>query len=161
RVLRVIIATVSELFCGNDRAYLIIDSQEKDLARVHTRIRAILEDMGRLDFIDRIVPEIYFEREYEAVKAVSPYQHWLLSLYKHKELDETVYADIVDFCASHGVKVLTMGKKRANRQRSYIANKKGLTVAVHTVNTKKGWQQLRDAGARLAFTDKLYPKFDA
>ncbi len=149
-----------DMLCNAKRDIdLVVDSQEKDIAKVHERLVALFRARGDAgeEFLHRVIPEIYHEPEYDAVHAVYPYENWTMSLYKKKMKKVGDFERMAEFCRDHGIGVLIMAKKRLSPEVVSAVRAKGVSVAAHTVNTVEEQERYQAMGVVTFFTDYLAP----
>lgn len=106
---------------------------------------------------ERIIPQIYFAEEYEAVKRLG-FRSIIFTLYRNNMSDE----EVVRFAAGHSLMAVTMHFTRAVSTTLVTRlQQKKIKVFVHTVNSTDMAQTLRRAGVSGLYSDFLIPGKDA
>lgn len=135
--------------------WLVVDTQEKDYARVFRRIVAIAREIGHEEYLNMIVPEVYHQGEKEAIERIYPFAHWLFSVYKLGMDSDSDYSAIARYCRKSGIGLFTMSVKRATAEHVGLVHRQGVAVAAHTVNSEKKLATVRGNGVDIVFTDFL------
>lgn len=148
-----------KMFCECKRKlYLVVDSQEQDMAALHRELVGMFRNhgvRGRLK-LRSVVPEFYFPEELTAIRSVYAYRDYAMSLYKQDMESLEDYGRMADFCKDNGVGVLIASRKRlADADAVAEIRKRGLVVATHTLNKKSQVKKYRDLGVEAYFTDFL------
>ena len=141
----------------NKDAFLIVDTKEKDTARVYREIVRICRGLGYSSYLRKVVPQIYKTSEYARLKRIFPFRNWIFSLYKMPMKSLWDYVKIARFCQKNGIGAVAVSTKRITKQIIRRLHYRGLTVAVHTVNRPAQAASLKKKGVDVFYTGVLYP----
>lgn len=137
--------------------YLITDTKETDEATVKRQfqdLKAIANNIGAPEVLDRIVPQIYSKEMLGWIKSVHPFQQWIYTLYMTYNPD---YADIAAFCRQNGIGTVTIEQSRISRQVTETFHQQQIKVYTHTVNRYKQAKSLMEQGVDGIYTDSIKP----
>ncbi|MBD5531500.1 MAG: hypothetical protein HDQ98_04750 [Lachnospiraceae bacterium] len=110
---------------------------------------------GMPELLDRFIIQIYDESDYDRVKEIYPFEHFVFTLYL---LEDPDYVSVVAFCLEKGIPVVTVSADRfAADDGIEIMQEYGITVLVHTVNTITQARTLFQEGVGGIYTDFLLP----
>lgn len=134
--------------------YLVVDAKA-NVEQVYTELVRISTELGYVDVLKHIIPQIYSKSEYKTVNNIYQFKDWIFTVYRLKPKTIKEYKSIAKFCKKNGIKVVTMPVKYAKAERIAVLKKYGLLCFVHTVNDKKKWKKLKKLGVYGIYTDSL------
>ena len=138
--------------------WLFLDTQEEETTAVYKEVVDILQDLGKEEYLDHVVAQIYHMQEYDKIKKVYPFKAWCFQLYKVRplQLKWEVYETVAEFCEKNGIGMVCISKSRPTRKLCKLFHDHGLLVGVHPVNGKKKERKFHSMGVDFIMTDKLY-----
>lgn len=136
-------------------AYLVIDSKEKDIAKVYKEIKRICVAMDQKQFLDRIVVQIYSKSDYAKVKKVYKFKNWNFTLYKIKPRTTKELKSIAAFCKKNKIQTVTLRHNHWTKSKVNIFKKYKIQCLAYTVNSRSTYKKLRKMGVIGIFTDFL------
>lgn len=146
-------ATALSMLAGKGDVYMIMDTQENDAAAVYAEIYRTLSDMGRADYMNMVIPQMYRKNQYEQFKNVYDFRYGIMTMYKYKPLTQKKLSRIASFCRKKKL-VLTISANRYKKKNIQETLKRsGVVVAVHTINDRSLWKRLTKRGASVVYTD--------
>lgn len=124
-------------------------------------LETIKEAATRLDYKDyeeHFIIQFYNYDMYNMISEKYSYQNYILTLYRMTEyLNEEGIENVLEFCISNDIKVITMPKKYVTKELCEKIKAKDITLYVHTINGKKEWLKLQLMGVDGIYTDFIYP----
>ena len=138
--------------------WMFLDTQEKETAAVYKEVVKILRDLGKEEYLDKVVAQIYHKREYKKIKEVYPFKTWCFQLYKLRplHLKRETYESIAQFCEEKDIGMVSLSKSRPTREVCALFHDHGLLVGVHPVNKEEKEDYYSSIGADFIMTDMLY-----
>ena len=138
--------------------YLVVDVKENDITNVYKEINNICKTLGYSGrkYRKMIIPQLYNINDYKKVTSIYKYRHYIFSMYKMGKLNKKKYKKVASFCEYNNIKTITIPKKYVNKKTITIFKKYGLTVATHTVNNYDEYQDFKNIGVDVIYTDFLY-----
>ena len=149
--------TALKMLTDSGRLYLLCDTKEENEVEVYREVLRILTEMGRVDYMEKVVPQFFSKEQYEQFKEVYPFKEGIFALYKmqDEELTPEVTADIAHFCGENHLTV-AISQKRATDQLISLLHSEHVYIIVHTVNNGGVWNTLFKKGVRSIYTDSIY-----
>ena len=149
--------TALKMLSDNGKIYLLVDTKEDNEVEVYREICRILAEMGRQDYMDKVVPQFFSKEQYAQFKEVYPFKEGIFAIYKIKDenLTPEVTADIAHFCGENHITV-AIAQKRATDQLISLLHSEKVYIIVHTVNNGSVWNSLFKKGVASVYTDLLY-----
>ena len=135
--------------------YLIPDTKENDPVSVYAEIKRLLTEIGKPDYMDKVIPQIYNESQYDDYRNVYPFKDGIFTLYKTKNLTDDNLRSIASYCHDKHL-TAAINHRLLTSARAKLFKSYGVVVAVHTVNNAKTWKTLLKKGASVVYTDFLY-----
>ncbi|MCR5203843.1 MAG: hypothetical protein K6E47_02205 [Lachnospiraceae bacterium] len=134
--------------------FLILDTKEEDVVSVYKEIDNILSSIkGGKSYKEMLVPQVYSEEDFMAVKEIYDYDNWIFTVYKLNLKKDSQFKEIADFCKENGITVVTIPKKKVTAERLKYFTDLNIRTATHTVNSKKDWAKFDELGVNLFYTD--------
>lgn len=137
--------------------YLVTDTKYTDKETVQREFRdlkAIANNMGCPEILERVVPQIYHKDMLGWIKEIYPFQEWIFTLYQITKPD---YADIASFCKANGIETVTLHWSRGKEANMAPLKAAGLQVYAHTVNRYLVFEDLMQVGVNGIYTDRIKP----
>ena len=137
--------------------YLVTDTKSTDRETVQRQfrdIKAIAENMGAPEVLDRIVPQLYSKEMLGWVKEIHPFSEWIYTLYQTTEEDTL---SVAQFCVDNGVGTVTMEKDTVTKEFVDIMHSQGIQVYAHTVNRYLQMESLLGLGVDGVYSDRIKP----
>ena len=149
--------TALKMLADSGRLYLLVDTKEENEVEVYREVLRILTEMGRVDYMEKVVPQFFSKEQYEQFKEVYPFKDGIFAIYKmqDEELTPEVTADIAHFCGENHLTV-AISQKRATDQLISLLHSEHVYIIVHTVNNGGVWNTLFKKGVRSIYTDAIY-----
>lgn len=149
--------TALKMLADSGRLYLLVDTKEENEVEVYREVLRILTEMGRVDYMEKVVPQFFSKEQYEQFKEVYPFKEGIFAIYKmqDEELTPEVTADIAHFCGENHLTV-AISQKRATDQLISLLHSEHVYIIVHTVNNGGVWNTLFKKGVRSIYTDAIY-----
>ena len=149
--------TALKMLSDSGKLYLLVDTKEENEAEVYREILRILTEMGRQDYMEKVVPQFFSKEQYEQIKEIYPFKEWIFAIYKiqDEEFTPEVAADIAHFCGENHLTV-AISQKRATDQLISLLHSEHVYIIVHTVNNGGVWNTLFKKGVRSIYTDSIY-----
>jgi glycerophosphoryl diester phosphodiesterase len=117
------------------------------------KIMDILVTMGgrhNSRLLDRIIPQIYAEKDYAVVKSLYPFKQIIYTLYRTDATDE----EVLDFVRDKDdISIITVSKVRFSEKLTSDLKQMGKRVFVHTLNNKRAISRYLALGASGIYTD--------
>lgn len=148
-----------KMLAASDNTYLVLDTKEENVAVVYKEIDDICKSLGKSgkQLRKRIIPQIYQETEYEAVRKIYKYKNWIFTMYKQKDKSQLkTYKKIAKFCKEKKIGCVTIPKKYVTKSVVKVFNDKNINTATHTVNSVEEKNTYFDIGVNTIYTDFLY-----
>lgn len=137
--------------------YLVTDTKDTDKATVQRQfsdLKAIANNIGAPEVLERIIPQIYHEDMLGWVKEIYPFSDWIFTLY---QIADPNYAEIAAFCVANGIDTVTIHQNRAKANVVSLFREKGIQVYAHTVNRYRVFRDLLELGVNGIYTDRIKP----
>ena len=144
----------------NPDVFLILDLKtrkwnEEDLLSNYQWIYEQAMEKGGADLLDRIVPQIYGQEEYDLIRSVCKWKNIIYTLYREEEVpDEDIISFIND---KDDIKIVTMPKDRVNSAFSKQIHAAGKKVYTHVVDDLNTMYRLRNKGVDGVYTNIITP----
>ncbi len=148
--------TALKMLIKAKRTWLVVDTQEKDVRAVYREIVKICRKNDGKQYLKKIVPQLYCKSDYKRMKKIYPFKQWIFTLYKLKMKSRKDYKAIAQFCRKNRIRVMTMATARLSKAVAKTIHKKGILVAVHTVNKETKRKKFLGKGANAIYSDYLY-----
>lgn len=140
---------LADWMTAHPEAYLVTDVKD-DNVRALEQIRAVLPDSQR-----RVIPQIYYPAEFDAVKALG-FEQIIWTLYRMAPSNLEVLQQVA---AWEGPVAVTMPKAWAKSGLALRLQARGFATYAHTVNSAPQMQRfIRDLGFTEVYTDFLDPE---
>ena len=134
--------------------FLIVDTKEDDDVSVYKEIDRILSTIsGGKSYKKLLVPQVYSQEDFAAVKEIYDYKNWIFTVYKLNLKKDKQFKEIAEFCKENGIGTVTIPKKKVTEERLKYFTDLGIRTATHTVNSKKDWEKFEGMGVNLFYTD--------
>lgn len=146
-----------ELMSEYKDVYLITDTKETDektVKRQFQDLKAIANNMGVPEVLDRIIPQIYNKEMLGWIRSVYPFQNWIYTLYLTANPN---YEEIAAFCRENGIGTVTVEQSRVSKYLTDLLHRNGIKVYTHTVNRYKQAKTLIGQGVDGIYTDTIKP----
>ncbi len=104
-------------------------------------------------FADRIIPQIYFPHNYEAVKKLG-YKQVIWTLYRYKDNQDDVLNTLDKL---KGLYALTIPSHRVEKEFLASLKEKGIYTYTHTINDEQKVKYFKSQGVDEVYTDFLNP----
>ncbi len=130
------------------------DTEEQTVKKQFTDLKAIANNIGHPEILDRLIPQIYHEEMLVWIQEIYDFPQWIYTLYQQNDVD---YAAVADFCAHNGIDVVTIEKERITAEIVDLFRTKGITVYAHTVNRYLQMEELLEMGVSGVYTDRIKP----
>ena len=137
---------------GKYKAKLVVDTKEPSVKKFYNRFMHQIMTTAPA-FAKRVVPQLYFDEDYDTVQYYYHFKTMIYTLYKQKMTKDSQYKRIAKFCKKRKIGIVTMPDARATKKHIKIIKNKKLKVAVHTVNDYDRIQELKKNGVRYIYTD--------
>ncbi len=131
---------------GHTDIHLIIDTQEKNTAKVYQNIKDLCEECGVSSYMNNIIPQIYRESDYKKIQRVYPFKECILECYKKNPKNITDIKNYGKICKRNNIQYIALYSNLLTKKRVDLLHKYGLIVIAHTVDSKKEYKQLRKIG---------------
>ncbi len=143
---------VLDILRDNPELYVMTDCKITEMA---PKIVESVMNYGVPELLERFIIQIYNESDYDRVREIYPFQHFVYTLYL---LENPDYVRVVAFCLEKGIPVVTVSADRyADDDNVGLLQEYGITVLVHTVNTITEAGALFKNGVGGIYTDFLLP----
>ena len=149
--------TALKMLSDSGKLYLLVDTKEENEVEVYREILRILTEMGRQDYMEKVVPQFFSKEQYEQIMEVYPFKEGIFAIYKiqDEEFTPEIAADIAHFCGENHLTV-AISQKRATDQMISLLHSEHVYIIVHTVNNGGVWNTLFKKGVRSIYTDSIY-----
>ncbi len=135
--------------------YIVTDSKEDDNIGLINVLVSQVCAMGKEQLLDRMIPQLYYFDEYEAVKRIYPFKEYIFTLYK-SGLYIWDYERIIDFCSRTTVKNVTVPGYQIRDRKAYRKMcDAGIRIFCHTENDPEIIKWIRSYGVSAIYTDFL------
>jgi len=144
----------------NPDVYLIMDLKsrqwnEDDLLTYYQWIYEQAIEKGGNDLLDRIVPQIYGQEEYDLIRTICKWKNIIYTLYREEEVpDEEIISFISD---KDDIKIVTMPKDRVQSDFCKQIHEAGKKVYTHVVDDLNSMYRLRNKGVDGVYTNIITP----
>lgn len=140
--------------------YFITDTKSSEL-EVSEILEVIQDTSKKLEYEEfnrQFIVQFYNYEEYENINANYSFQNYIFTLYRMKgELKENGVDNILDYCISNNIKVITLPKEYATKEICEQLKQNGITIYAHTVNSRKVWFDLQLRGVNGIYSDNINP----
>ena len=109
---------------------------------------------GYEDVLSRVIVQIYYEKMYDEVRAVYPFQNWIWTLYY---IGYPGKQEILDFMAQKEIPVLVMPYADWSGQKEEELKDSDIKVYVHTVNHEDEARWVMSRGVDGIYSDDILP----
>lgn len=112
---------------------------------------------GYEDVLSRVVVQIYYTEMYDEVKAVYPFENFLLTLYYigYPDIESGESKEMMNFMAENGIPVLTIPSGWWSESLRNDLEGSGIKVFVHTVNEEPEAKERLAQGVAGIYTDDI------
>ena len=142
-----------EKLAAKEDIYLIGDTKTANARKVYKKLVDICIENGYDSMLDRIVPQIYSEEDYEAISKVYDFKEYIFTLYRIAGKNTAKYKKVALFCKKNHIKTVTIPKAYVKKSVCKIFKKQGIKVFTHTVNSKKQVKKYKKMGVYGVYTD--------
>ncbi|PXV90179.1 glycerophosphoryl diester phosphodiesterase [Lachnotalea glycerini] len=144
----------------NPDVYFITDTKLEagQVIAILESIEEAAEKIGYTDYKRQFVIQFYNYENYEQIRERFSFENYIFTLYHMKsELRENGIDNILDFCVEKNIKVLTIPQKYITKEICKKLKKNGITVFVHTIDSRKSVLELRFMGVNGVYSNYVYP----
>ena len=152
-----------DIMARTSNAYLVVDTKE-DKTEIYKKLVKACRDSGHPSFLNRIIIQLYHFDDYNKIKKVYPFKHWLFSAYKVGCSTPKQIKNIVKKSQALKLDALVMPytsfAKKVNthfkmRDDNFIAVNRGrhIPLIIHTVNSRRLYNALRLNKVNGIYTD--------
>lgn len=144
----------------NPDVFLILDLKsrqwdEADLLTYYQWIHDQAMEKGGTELLDRIVPQIYGQEEYEQIRSICMWKNIIYTLYREEEVPDE---EIISFITGKDdIKIVTMPKERVNSAFCKQIHEAGKKVYTHVVDDLNSLYRLRNKGVDGVYTNIITP----
>lgn len=131
--------------------YIVTDTKEISNNVISNLVDTVKKINPRI--LDRVVIQIYNERDLQTVKSIYDFKSIIYTLYMTNASDKSV----VDFARKNGIGVITMADSRFSWRFVDKLTSLGIVSYVHTINSLEKAQELQRRGVYGFYTDSLLP----
>lgn len=148
--------TIVRIMSANKDIYLVTDTKMTDFVQVQKQFQELVAVCNEIDpsVLERIIPQIYNEQMYDAVKSQYNFKSIIYTLYQTKSNN----AQALAFAMEKGINVITMPPERVNPVDIAMYNSYGVKVYTHTINTLAEVKKYKDMGVYGFYTDFVTPE---
>lgn len=146
---------IVKIMSANKDMYLITDTKSTDFLEAQKQFKELVAVCKSVDasVLDRIIPQIYNEQMYDAVKNQYDFKSIIYTLYTTTSTN----AEALEFAASKGIQVVTMAPERINPIDIATYNLYGIKVYTHTINTLEEIKKYKAMGVYGFYSDFITP----
>lgn len=151
---------VFELMKKYTDVWIITDTKETEEELVRKEFEEILktaEETDSMDVLDRMVVQLYSYEMYDIIEEIYPFPEYILTLYQMEQPGVEDFVEHCRFCKNRGIDTITMRQGWVRQQFAGIAERYGINMYVHTVNTMDRVEDLQELGVKGFYTDFLEP----
>ena len=133
--------------------YIITDTKDYDEDLCYVEFQTIVNNALEInpEVLDRIIPQIYTENMVQNIMEIYPFKSVIFTLYQIEWSPESV----ASFCSESGVGLITVNYQNIEENTIDLWRSFGITIAVHTVNSKEEALKYFNSGVSLIYTDDL------
>ena len=119
-------------------AYVLFDSKKYSARNYSNTLKDyreyinIAKEAGAADTLKRIIPQVYNESMYSAVKTFKVFPAYLYSLWQDYPVSQLV--QIADFCKKNGIYGVTISRTNWSKEVQKLFSDRGIFLYVYTVN---------------------------
>lgn len=135
--------------------YLVVDTQEKKIKKVYEKFAKLCDQQNCKNLLKRVIPQIYKDSDYKAVRSVYKFKNVIYSLYKKKPKTIEDYKKIAKFCKAKKIKMVAIEHKKVSSSIVNVFHKYDVKCGAHTVNQQQRLDQLKNMGVDLIYSDTL------
>lgn len=148
--------TIVRIMSANKDIYLVTDTKMTDFTQVQKQFKEIVSVCNEIDYsvLNRIIPQIYNEQMYDAVKSQHNFKSIIYTLYQ----TQSDNAQALAFAMEKGINVVTMPPERINPVDMATYNSYGIKVYTHTINSLPEIKKYKDMGVYGFYTDFVTPQ---
>ena len=137
--------------------YIVTDTksiEEEIVVKQFSDLIEIAQEIGHIEVLNRIIPQIYHEEMYGWINEIYDFEHWIYTLYMNLNPN---YPEIISFCKKNGIETITIPKERVTQDLVSQFQRNGIYIYVHTINRYKEFDELLDIGVNGIYTDRIMP----
>lgn len=146
-------------------AYLVIDTKENGF-KIYKKLAYICKRTGHSSFLKRIIVQLYHFEDYERIKRIYPFKHWLFTAYKVGCSTPKQIKNIVRKVQELKLDALVMpytSFARANNNHYVMKDKnikavnshRHVPLIIHTINSRRLYYALKKNRINGVYTDKV------
>ena len=155
-----------DIMAKSRNAYLVIDTKETE-PKIYRELVKACKATEHTSFLNRIVVQLYYYKDYKKIKAVYPFKHWLFSTYKIdcwtpsqiknivKKTQQMKLDALVMPYTAFAIKINTHYKMKDKNLMAVNTNRH-IPLIIHTVNSKRLYYALRANRVISIYTDDVY-----
>lgn len=141
--------------------YIVTDSKNTDAASVERQFTAMVETArasGKEHLLRRFIVQLYSLEMYDAVQAVYPFSHYMLTLYQTGFAGTAEeFEGFAQGCAEKGIRHIVMWHYLYREEFRPIMEQYDINVYVHTVNDTAAAARLIAQGVSGVYSDRIHP----
>ena len=151
---------VLEQMAVNLDLYVVLDVksyewEDDEVVRQYQKIYDQAEAYGGEQLVDRLIPQIYRQEEYELVGEVYDWKSIIYTLYRSDKVEDE---DIISFVeGKDDIRVVTVPKRRISKEFCTLLHEAGKSVYTHTINDTDGLYDWMNEGVDGFYTDTMTP----
>lgn len=148
--------SIVRMMSANKDMFLITDTKATDFVQAQKQFKELVETAKSIDasVLERIIPQIYNEQMYDAVRNQHPFKSLIYTLYQTTSTN----AEVLQFASAKGIKVVTMSPERLNPVDIAMYNSYGVKVYTHTINSLEEIKGYKDMGVYGFYSDFVTPE---
>ena len=154
-----------DIMAKTKNAYLVIDTKETGV-KIYRELVKVCRKRGHSSFLNRMIIQLYYYKDYKRIKRVYPFKHWLFSTYKIdcwspakiKKIVKKVQKMKLDALVMpynvFAKKINTHYKMKDHNLRAVNTNRH-IPLIIHTVNSRRLYYALRRNRVNGMYTDDI------
>lgn len=153
-------ARLCELLKEYPDVWIVTDTKDQSLDQVRQHFCSIVseaQENDALEVLDRFVIQSYTSNMIEEIQEIYPFKNHIYASYEYWNGNIVDFVKICRWCNNLNVDSISMWDIYYCPNIQYIADRYGLDIYVHTINSIQRGQECLDMGAKGIYSDLVLP----